>query len=307
MIEVLLSNLLPLYIIMGLGYLSAKFLDVKLHSLAVIAIFILTPVVLFGSVVNLEFKSSYFFLPLIVYAICVGISFVSYKVSFHVYKNNYANLIAMAAGTGNTGYFGLPLVLALTSDETASLYIFMLFGLIMYEITYGYYIGARGNFTLKQSLIKVIKLPAVHAVWLAIGFNYFNLPLPQSFFTYWDYFTGAWIIVGMMLVGVALHQSNGLIFNPKLLSLLFCARFAIWPLVTLGLIFIDISIFQYFNKEIYLLFFILGTVPLAANPVAFAEHLNLPATEMASAVFLTTLFALVFMPVSILFFGKWIF
>ena len=63
----LLVNLLPLYILIGMGFIAARYLKVDRQSLASLAIFMFMPIVVFGFVVKLEFQASYIMLPLIIF------------------------------------------------------------------------------------------------------------------------------------------------------------------------------------------------------------------------------------------------
>lgn len=65
----LLGNIFPLYIIIVLGWVAGRFYDVDRGSLAGLAIFVLSPIIAFYYVSNLDFKAEYLALPLIIYCI----------------------------------------------------------------------------------------------------------------------------------------------------------------------------------------------------------------------------------------------
>ena len=296
MTTLLLENLLPLYILIGLGYIAGRWLDVNLHSLATVAIYILSPVVVFGAILKIDLAPSYLLLPVIIYTIAAGIAFAAYKISHRQLKTNIANLIGMASGTGNTGYYGLPIVLALFGPDAAGVYLLMNLAIILNELTVCYYIGARGHHTMQDSLKKVVRLPALHAAWLALLCNILNVHMPEVFDTYWHHFTGAWVVIGMMLIGVGLAKIDTLRPNKALLGWLFGFRFIAWPLLSAGFVALDRAVFKLYGQDIHTMIILMGLVPLAANTVAFAGTLKLPAGEAAMAVLLSTLFALFYLP-----------
>lgn len=296
MIMLLLENLIPLYILIGLGYIAGRWLDVNLHSLATVAIFILSPVVVFGAIMKIELDPAYLLLPVIIFAVCAFITVAAWKTSYWHLKSNMANLIGMTSGTGNTGYYGLPIVLALLGPEAAGVYMLMNLAIILSELTTGYYIGARGHHSIQESLKKVVRLPALYAAILALLCNALKLETPDVFDTYWNHFTGAWIIVGMMLIGVGLAKIETLKPNWPMLGWLFGYRFIVWPLLMLGIVLADRHILELYDQDIHTMLILMGLVPLAANTVAFAGYLRLPASEAAMAVLLSTLFALFYIP-----------
>ncbi len=303
MTALLLENLVPLYILIGLGYVAGRWMEVNLHSLATVAIFILSPVVVFGAILKIELDPVYLLLPVIIFAVSAFIAFTSYKASAAHLKNHLANLIGMTSGTGNTGYFGLPIVIALLGPEAAGIYLLMNLAIVLNEVTVCYYIGARGNHPVHESVKKLIRLPALHAAWVALLFNALNVEMPDVFTTYWNYFTGAWVIIGMMLIGVGLAKVETLRPNFALIGWLFGFRFLVWPALMTGIVAADRLWFHLYDKDVHLMLTLIGIVPLAANTVAFAGHLKLPAGEAAMAVLASTLFALFFIPLMLGFLG----
>jgi hypothetical protein len=299
----LIENLIPLYILIGLGYISGRWMDVNLHSLATIAIYILSPVVVFGAVIKIDLDPSFLFLPVLVFTIAAIITLMAHRLSAAYFKSNMANLVGMASGTGNTGYFGLPIILALLGPEAAGIYLLMNIGILMNELTFGYYVGARGHHTPKDSLRKAICLPALHAAWIGLLFNALDVSMPQVFDTYWNYFTGSWVVIGMMLIGIGLGKIEHLRPNLALISWLFGFRFIIWPLAMLSCVYLDRLYLKIYGEDIHQMLMIIGVVPLAANVVAYAGHLKLSASEAAMAVLLSTIFALVYIPFMLSFFS----
>ena len=277
-------------------------MDVNLHSLATVAIYILSPVVVFGAVLKIDLNPSYLLLPVIVYIIAALITYFAYITSKIQLKDSRANLVGMTSGTGNTGYFGLPLILAILGPEAAGIYILMNIGILINELTFGYYIGARGHHTAKESIAKALKLPALHAAWIALIVNYFDTPTPEVFDTYWNYFTGSWVVIGMMLIGIGLGKIEVLKPNLSLLSWLFGYRFIIWPLLMFICVYIDRQYLELYDENVHLMIMLLGLVPLAANTVAYASNLKLSASEAALAVLLSTIFALFYIPFMLSFF-----
>lgn len=296
MLDILLPTLIPLYIIIALGYIGGRYLDVHLHSMAIVSIYFISPVVNFGAIWRLDFAPSYLLLPVMVYSIAAGMAFLSYYLARLKWKDDTANLCGMALGGGNTGYFGLPIILALFGPDAAGIYLLATFAMTLSESTVCYYIGARGAASVKDSLKKVIGLPAFHAIWAAVILNFLNIDPPETFLTYWQYFTGSWVVIGMMLIGVALAGVKTFRVNWPLIGFTFFMKFVIWPLAMGGIIALDVYALRLFTHEIHLMLLIAGIVPLMANTVAFAARLGVKPGEAATAVLLSTLFALFYIP-----------
>lgn len=299
-ISLLVANIIPLYILIALGFIAGRWMEVNLPSMATIAIYILAPIVNFGAMAQMKFTPEYIALPVIFFLGSAVIGTISYVVAQKIWKNNTANLIGMGSVTGNTMYFGLPVILALLGPEWVGVYALLNLGTFLNEVGLGYFFGARGHATLKGAALKVLKLPVVHAIWLGLLYNLSGLALPEAFIRYWDYSIGAWVIIGMMIIGVALAKQSRLEVDWKLIASMFTPKFILWPLFGFGVILTDMFYFQAFNREVYTMLAVMTAVPLAGNLVAYAATLNLHPEKAAATVLLSTIFAFLTVPAAVI-------
>jgi predicted permease len=295
-IGTLATNIVPLYGLIALGFLAGRRLDVGTQAIANLLIFIIAPIVTFGGMARLKFESGYAFLPLFVLCISFCTTMVFYHAARILRRDNTANLIALGSVSGNTGYFGLPLVIALYGKDVIGVYLLMNVATSIMEVTIGYYLGARGVHTVRESLRRVIRLPTLHALWIGLLVNFSHVQLPDLFFTYWTHATGAYVFFGMMIIGIALSKMKKLEFDLRLLGWLFGAKFLMWPLLGFAVVLIDLHALHLFSPVVHGLMLIFCSVPLMANLVAYAAQLNLHPEKAASSVLLSTLFAIVYMP-----------
>lgn len=300
LVSLLIANIIPLYVLIVLGFIAGRYLDVNLPSMATVAIYILAPIVNFGAMAKMDFTPEYIALPIIFFIGSCTIGIITYLTAQKLWKNNTANLIGMGSVTGNTMYFGLPVILALLGPEWVGVYALLNLGTFLNEVGLGYFFGARGHATLKGAFIKVMKLPVVHAIWLGLLYNLSGFDLPESFIRYWDYSIGAWVIIGMMIIGVALSKQSRLEIDLKLLASMFTPKFILWPLFGFGVILADMTYLQAFEPEVHTMLAVMTAVPLAGNLVAYAATLNLHPERAATAVLISTLFAFITVPLAVI-------
>jgi len=300
LIALLITNIIPLYIIIALGFIAGKWLDVNLPSMATVAIYILAPIVNFGAMAQMAFTPEYILLPIIFFCISTFIGTTAYLTAQKTWKNNTANLIGMGSVTGNTMYFGLPVIITLLGPEWVGVYALLGLGSFLNEVGLGYFFGARGNATIKGALLKVVKLPVIHAIWLGLLYNLSGLPLPQVFDLYWNYAIGAWVILGMMIIGIAISKQSKLEIDIKLILGLFASKFILWPAFGFAVIIIDELYFQAFSMPIYQMIAVFSATPLAGNLVAYASTLKLHPERMASAVLISTILGIFTVPLAVL-------
>jgi predicted permease len=296
----IIANIIPLYILVALGFISGKYLDVNLHSLAIVAIYILTPIVNFGALAQMEFTPEYLALPVITFCMSITIGTVSYKIAHRLWKNTTANLVGMASMNGNTMYFGLPVILAVLGPEWVGVYALMNLGTFINEIGIGYFFGARGDASVKGAIMKVLKMPVIPAIALGFLYNIAGFELPEAGVRYWEYARGAWVFIGMMIIGVALSKQSKLELDMKLIVNLFTVKFLVWPAVALAFVLVDYHVLGMFTTSVHLMIMIGTSVPLAGNLVAYSATLKLHPERAAAVVLASTVFALFTVPAAVL-------
>lgn len=292
----LFLNLLPLYVLIGAGWVAGRFLHVDRQSLGALAIYIFMPIVVFGFVAKLDFQIQYLALPIVIYIISAITGLGLLALGKRIFGDAQANLMAVCASMGNTGYFGLPLILLFFNQEQAAIYVFMMLGGSVFEATIGYYIAARGAFDVKTSLKKIARFPAIYAITAGIIVNTVQLHLPDTFWTYWDYFKGAYVVIGMMIIGSALSKVQAFVFGPRFMALVFSGKFIVLPVLAYLFVLFDNHITNWFSKDIHQLLIMMTIVPPAANVAAFAAQMNLEPEKAATTILAGTVLALFYIP-----------
>jgi len=299
----LLTQAIPLVLLIGLGFFAGRKFHLDTMTLANLAIYIVAPFVNFGAMAKLDFNASYLLLPVLIYIFCAALCFSGFALARLRLKESEASIIGMSAGSGNTGYFGVPLILALFGTDVLGIYLLMNLAVAVCEVTVGYYLGARNHSSVKESLAKVIRLPHLYAIAAGLAVNFSGLTLPDVFYTYWEKFVGAWIIIGMMIIGGTLARIEKFSINWPLLGMLLAAKFIVWPLGAWGFILLDQSVLHLFEPKIHTMLMIMALVPLAGNIAAFAIKLDLKAGDAAIAILISTLIAIVYLPLVLMLTG----
>lgn len=296
----LLGKILPLYFSILLGLFSTVFLKCDKESIAKILLFILAPIIVFNATLNVKLEASVIFLPIFFFLLSTIIAFISLSFFKKIYNDNTSNLLAFSTATGNTGNIGIPLAILFLEPSIVDVFIFTVLASLLYQNSVGYYITAKGNFTAKQSFIKVIKLPVLYAFLLGLILNIFGFKMPEIFLDYSDYLKGAYAILGMMFLGMGMEKikTNGA-FDKKFIFYSLFIKFVIWPILILVFIYIDKNFLNFLNKDFYLLMFIFSIVPLAGNTVTVATLLDVKPEKISLAVFISTLVSLFYIPMMI--------
>jgi predicted permease len=293
----LLVRLLPLYAIIFLGFVAAKYLGAQKETVAKLLIYIISPVVVFYGAYTVQANFANLSLPVLFFAIACAICLVFLWVGKLVYKNGVEkNVLAFTAGAGNVGYFGLPVAMMIFSDQVFGLVVLAVMGFILYESTLGFFISANGSHSVKNSLRKTARLPAIYAFVLGLSLNLVGAHLGGPIAVTAGYFKGAYSLLGMMLIGMGLAAVCKDSLDPKFISLSFLAKFVIWPAIIAAVILLDRQFLHIYDAQTYRIMILLSVVPLASNTVAYATEFKTCPDKASLAVLLSTIFALFYVP-----------
>ena len=295
---ILLGKIFPLYLNIAIGYILTRYFRVKRNFIATLLIYILGPIVILFATLSIELNLQLFFLPLFVFFLGTTIAFYILEKYKDDWNDASINTLSFTCGTGNTGYFGIPLSMILLSPESANIFIFATLGSLLYENTTGFYVTAKGSFTAKQSIIKVIKLPLLYAFILGLCLNILGFRTPEHIIPYFEGFKWSYGILGMMMLGMGMKGFNlKADVDIKYLRIAYFYKFIFWPAVILFIIFIDKSFLGFLNEEVYKVLFLFSVVPLAGNTVTLAVLLKARPEKASFTVLLSTLISVIYIPI----------
>jgi len=301
---ILLSKISPLYINIIIGYILTKYLKVRRDYVAFILIYILGPIVIFFATLSISINLQLLFLPIFVFVFGSTIAFYI----LNKYKNEWndasVNTLAFTCGTGNTGYFGIPLAMILLSPENANMFIFATLASLLYENTTGFFVTAKGSFTARQSIIKIIKLPLLYAFISGLSLNILGVGMPEFGLPYFEAIKWIFGILGMMMLGMGMKGFNlEEDMDTKYMKIAYFFKFIFWPGAILLIIFVDKSFFGLLNKDIYDVLFLFSIVPLAGNTITLAVLLNAKPQKASFTVLLSNFISIIYIPVMLLLYG----
>ena len=288
-----------MYFFIGLGVFAGRFLKLSNETVARVLIYILSPAIIFYGIFTVEFHASLLLLPFAFFALSLITCALGYFLASQFWKDAHRNILGFVSGTGNTGYFGFPVAIAIFGEKSLGLMVFGSFGAVIYESTIGFFLVARGHHTVRESLMRVLKLPTVYAAALGIACNLAGLQLPAPVNDMFISVRGAYTILGSMMVGLGLAGTSSWSIDWIFTGIAFFMKFLVWPVLMLGLVSLDAATVHLFTDDMRSILMLLSIVPMAANTVAFATELRTEPEKAATTVFLSTAFALFFIPLMV--------
>ncbi|QSP94924.1 AEC family transporter [Marinobacter salinisoli] len=295
----LFVKLIPLYVTVVLGWIAGRFLEASGKHIAGIMLYIVTPSVVFSGVMAAPLSLEVIFLPFLVFGIASLLAIVHLKLGRSVLSDGSERMLPLCVGSGNTGYFGIPVALLLFGEEGLALYIVCMLGCTLFETSVGFYLAARGRYDFKDALLRVARLPSVYAFALAVALNLSGFGIPDTFVPLFDNLRGAYSILGMMIIGMSISSFRGLAGNIQFTALAFWGKFVSWPLVVIIFWWLDVHVLGLYEPAVHKALFLISITPIAANTVVIATLLDSHPRQVAGTVLLSTLFALIYIPVMV--------
>jgi predicted permease len=297
-------KLLPLYFNILLGYIAGKKLQANQKTISDLLFYMISPLIIFNGVLNTKLNSSSLTLPFLTFMISCTLCVIFYRFSRKIWADSSKNIMAFSAGSGATGYFGVPLAMMIFDPPTEGVYIMALLGVTLYDNSLGYYISMKGSYTPMQCLIKVFRLPTLYAFLLGLLINIFELPMPEIYREFINPIKGVFVVLGMMIIGIGLSGLTQFKLDFKFVGMTFLAKFLVWPLLILFIIALDQSFLGLYDPISQQALILISIVPLAVNTVIMASLMKCQPERAAATVLLSTLFALLYIPFMTSFFLK---
>ena len=291
----LMGPLWTLLAYVALGWLAARRLAVDPRPVATLLIYLIAPLTFFRALTLGGPTPDYLLLTLASFLAASLLAVVVHRLTRRGFPSQESALLAFSAGTGNTGYFGLPVALVLLPPEGVTLYLFCVLGITLYEFTVGFYISARGRFSVGESLAKILRLPLVYAFLAALLVSGLDLEVPEAAMEGMAVFPAAYTLLGMMIIGMTLGRVSLREVDGRFISTCVAIRCVLWPLLALGAV-LALQVLAPLSPELAMAILLLGVVPMAANVVVVAMELGIAPAKGALAVLVTTLAAPLLIP-----------
>lgn len=289
MIFILKSVLLPIFIMISLGYVLQKRFKLDLSTLAKLNINVFVPGFIF-----VEFYKTSLALDMLFYVMVFFIIYVAllYVAAYSISK--VQNLDKAKATTlnnsvlfFNSGNYGAPVNdLVFKSDPVAmSAQVIVLTMQNIFTFTYGVFAIQSVQIGKLKALLNYFKMPIIYALVLAVILNYNDIAVPNFIWTTVSYLSDAMIAIALILLGA---QIANIKFSFKWTSsyIYIFIRLIIGPLIALAIIKV-----MGIDGVVGQTLFIASAMPTSVNSSVIAQEYDNYPELAAELVFLSTLFS----------------
>lgn len=200
----------PLFCLISIGYVISKCRPIDVDSLAVIALYICMPFMIFSALVRNPVSGEMAFQVLAWHSGMYILSMVIVWLLTYIinWDRPTQSAITLSIPTVNVGSYGLAVVMFTLGDSGLSVVMLLFVYSNILSSTLGVFIAAGSNKPPVEALTDIFRLPLVYAVFAALIVEYFGISIP-SFLLDWATLIGkTGPILAIILLGVQLANVN---------------------------------------------------------------------------------------------------
>ncbi|WP_200763643.1 AEC family transporter [Nitrosophilus alvini] len=284
-------SLLSIYFFILVGYFSKKFLRNKIDekTLIVISVYILQPFLTFWGLLKRDIDLSLIATPAAFATITITVMIFLLIASKRLFSDpKERSIFIIASVVGNTGNLGIPLGIALFGEESVPFTTMINLANIFIVYTFGVYFYSRGNFSIKESIKNIFRLPILWFAILAIIFNVLHievLPQIEKMLLMGAY---ASIVIQLLIFGIYLYAVKIKEINIKLIISVNSVKFIFLPVFAYFVIFL--LPIEPLAKAVL---FMEIMMPIAVTNVNLAALYDSKPKEVTALVFITSILFLI--------------
>ncbi len=301
-LHILGHNIIPVFIIIGLGFLVSKRFNLNIHSLSKLTFYIFVPAFIFYNLYTAEL--TFDMLKILFFSVTyMGASFllavfISKLRKYDVAMTNAFKNSIMFNNSGNIGLSLITLIFGsapyviggktpyLNQALTAQVIIMVFMNVTMN--TLGFYNAGRAKMNIRDSMRQILSMPSIYAIILALFLKLIKLDITSSFL--WPtliYVKEGLVPMALITLGVQLSKTD---FHFKDIDV----NIAVFTRLVMGpiLAFFLIRLFG-FNGVIAQTILISYAVPTAVNTALIAVECDNRKDFASQEVMISTIFSAV--------------
>ena len=286
MISTLLS-ILFVYVFILLGYMAKRIFkeEMSTKTLTLMSVYFLQPFVTVWGFSTAKLHVEHVYVPLLYLAIIISLLIPTLFLGKLIFNNIKERAIFTIAGfVGNTGNIGIPLGIALFGEQSVIYTTLINIANVFVVYVIGVYIYSRGSFSIKDSLLNIVKIPIIPASAIAILININNITISSEIEEFLKMGAYAGIVLQLFLLGTFLQGIRVKELHPKLFIGTISQKFILIPLATAVILsFTSLPLF------VQGVIFMEMMVPLAVANINLASLYDCKPKDVTTLIFLSTL------------------
>jgi predicted permease len=289
-LHIFYTIVLPIFIIIGVGYLLDKVFELDIATLTKVLFYVISPVITFNTLVGTEMGSTEIFT---IGAIVIIYQIVMYAISHGIFSlkpfRKDRAVLACSSTFFNSGNYGFPFMLLAFGErglEVAALVI-PAQALILFSLGL---ISLSGERSLKESAKRLIKVPILYALLLGLIIRLLNIPIPEVLTVPLKELNNGMVPLALITLGAQLSRSK---INGNLLPIASASTLRLLvgpPIVAL------IALLMGVPRDLTAMLIAIAGLPTAVNIFILSKEFGKSPELASQMVFWTTLLSAISLP-----------
>lgn len=288
--------LIPIFGIFALGFIGQKKIGFDTKTISTMALYLMSPVLVFRTFYTTEFNLTYLFLALYTFLLCFSLIAVVYVIAFiRKYSVKETCGMILASSFMNNGNYGTPVVLLLFGATGLDYAIVLMVIQQLVMCTVGVYYAAKGSPEgdgVRSAILAVRRMPMVYGAAFGFVLQAFHVELGSSITQAVDMVADSAIPTVMIVLGMQLAKISLKKFEKEKVSLSLVTKLAVSPAIAYIL-----SLFLPVDEMVKQIMIIMAAMPTAANTTMYALQFNTEPEFVSSATLLSTTLSLATLPI----------
>lgn len=286
MSNVLLS-VLGIYLFIAVGFVAKMSFKEKIddRTITLLSVYFLQIFLTFWGLLKRPIDTSLVMAPLLYLGITlIALALMVPLVRLFFSEQKERSIATIAALIGNTGNLGIPLGIAIFGEESIPYTTLINLMNVFIVYTFGVYYYSRGSFSIRDSLMNIVKLPILWAALIAIYLNlvgYTPSPVIDKTLQMGAY---ASMVVQLLLFGIYLYGTKVQSINRLLIGWVNGVKFITVPLITYAVL-----SFVEMESMVKGILFLQMMMPLAVANVNLGSLYDCRPRDITALVMITSL------------------
>jgi predicted permease len=288
--------ILPVFLIFAIGFVGQKTLGFDTKNLSKMAMYLLSPVLVFRTFYVNEFTSDHVYIILYTILLCFFLIFFTYLVAWlKKYSRSETCGLILSSSFMNNGNYGTPVALLLFGTAGFEYAVVLMVAQSMLMATVGVYYAAKGspeNEGFRSAVKSVLKMPIMYGAIIGLLFQWISVPVSDSILQAVHLVADATIPIIMVILGMQLAKISIRTTAKEKLIYALSIKLMVSPLIAFLL-----TLVLPVEPMIKQLMIIMAAMPAAANTTMYALEFNTEPDFVSSATLVSTLLTLITLPV----------
>lgn len=286
---IFISVVLPVLLVFLTGYIVQKWRKVDIKPISTVAIYILTPALVFNTFYYAELNIQYAYMVAFALALLFSLIVITKIYAWKMkYSSSTESGLILSTAFMNSGNYGVPIILfAYGQAGFAYAISFMVLQSVIMNF-FGVYYAAKGIAGIKTALKVLMRMPVTYAIMLVVPLKVFQITVPDNLLSPIELISQAAIPTVMLILGMQLAKIEWGNFEWGKVSYGVVVRLVISPVIAYLL-----TLAMPIDPLLAKVLIVSAAMPSAATIVMYAVEFNAKPKLVSSTTLVTTLLSII--------------